>query len=54
MEWFDDQDIYMLYLSAVVEAELRRGMALLPLGQRRNRLIAEIDTMIKDEFEEKV
>ena len=54
MKWFDDQDAYTLYLSAVVEAELRRGTALLPFGQRRNRLIAEIDTMIEDEFEGKV
>jgi len=48
--WFGGEDASALYLSAVGEAELRRGAAILPDGERRERLIAEIDAMITEDF----
>lgn len=50
LAWFGRQAAADLYLSAVVEAELRRGAATLPTGKRRDRLIAEIDGMISEDF----
>jgi len=50
MEWFGRQQAGALHLSAVGEAELRRGAAILPEGRRRDRLIAEIDAMVAEDF----
>jgi predicted nucleic acid-binding protein len=48
--WFGAQDALQLHLSAVGEAELRRGAAILPEGQRRQRLTQAIDAMIAEDF----
>lgn len=50
LEWFARQDASALHLSAVGEAELRRGAAMLPEGKRRDRLVAEIDAMVVEDF----
>ena len=50
MAWFTEQDSALLYLTAVSEAELRAGAAILPAGRRRDRLAAEIDGVIGDDF----
>lgn len=50
LEWFGRQDARTLYFSAVGEAELRRGVAILPAGRRRDHLLSEIDGMIKEDF----
>lgn len=50
LAWFGEQDSEALYLSAVSEAELRRGASILPQGQRRARLMATIDAMIEEDF----
>src|SRR6056297_2559522 len=50
MAWFGAQDATALHLSAVGEAELRRGAAILPNGRRRDRLIAAIDAMTVEDF----
>ena len=39
-----------LFLSSISEAELRFGAEILPSGQRRERLLAEIDGMLQDDF----
>ena len=38
IEWIDAQPIETLYLAAITVAELRFGVASLPVGKRRNRL----------------
>jgi predicted nucleic acid-binding protein len=50
LAWFAAQDAADLYLSAIGEAELRRGAAMLPAGKRRDQLMATIDTMIAEDF----
>ncbi len=50
LDWFGRQDAAALHLSAVGEAELRRGAEILPGGKRRDRLIAEIDAMVGEDF----
>jgi predicted nucleic acid-binding protein len=50
LAWFAAQDAADLYLSAIGEAELRRGAAMLPAGKRRDQLMATIDAMIAEDF----
>lgn len=50
LAWFAAQDAADLYLSAIGEAELRRGAAMLPDGKRRDQLMATIDAMITEDF----
>ncbi len=50
MAWFSAQNSAELYLTAVSEAELRTGAAILPAGRRRDRLAAEIDALIRQDF----
>ena len=50
MTWFSRQDSAGLHLTAVSEAELRAGAAILPAGRRRDRLAAEIDAVIGEDF----
>ena len=50
LAWFAAQEAHDLYLSAIGEAELRRGAAMLPAGKRRDQLIATIDAMIAEDF----
>ena len=38
LDWFGDHDSGDLFISAVTEAELRTGVAILPDGQRRDWL----------------
>ena len=51
MTWFSRQDSASLYLTAVTEAELRAGAAILPAGRRRDCLTAEIDAVIGQDQE---
>ena len=50
LEWFGQQVAADLHLRAVGEAELRRGAAILPTGKRRDRLMAEINAMVLEDF----
>jgi predicted nucleic acid-binding protein len=50
LDWFGGQDPSGLHLSAVSEAELRRGVAILPEGRRRNTLREAIDAMVAEDF----
>ena len=54
LDWFGRQDAAGLHLSAVGEAELRRGALILPAGRRRDRLIAEINALVWDDFGHRV
>ena len=46
MAWFSAQDSAELYLTAVSEAELRTGVAILPAGRRRERIAAVVDAVV--------
>lgn len=54
LNWFSTQDPSTLYLSAVTEAELRTGIAILPAGQRREGLKAALNATISEDFEGRV
>ena len=43
-----------LFFSAVGEAELRYGAAILPAGRRRATLVSDIEAMLRDAFDDRV
>ncbi|MCY3994364.1 MAG: hypothetical protein OXF50_24285 [Caldilineaceae bacterium] len=40
-----------LYLSTVNEAELQYGVEMLPSGRRRDRLLEEVEGMLREDFD---
>jgi len=52
--WLAAQDGPDVYLSAVSEAELRLGVALLPAGSRRAALAGAIDTILAEDFRARI
>jgi predicted nucleic acid-binding protein len=54
LDWFGQHDAAQLYISAITEAELRTGIAILPEGQRRDRLQMALDAMIEQDFQTRI
>ena len=48
--WLAAQPDASVFITAITEAELRYGAALLPSGKRRAALAAEIEGMLEDDF----
>lgn len=49
-QWLADQPVASVFISAIAEAELRYGVALMPSGKRRSALAAEIEGMMGEDF----
>ena len=49
-QWLAAQPDASVFISAITEAELRYGAALLPSGKHRATLTAEIEGMLKEDF----
>lgn len=49
-QWLADQPDVSVFISAVTEAELRYGVALLPAGKRRSALNAVLEEMLEEDF----
>jgi predicted nucleic acid-binding protein len=54
LDWFDRHDAAHLFISVITEAELRTGIAILPAGQRRDRLQMAFEAMIEQDFQSRV
>jgi predicted nucleic acid-binding protein len=52
--WLAAQDGAEVYLTAVNEAELRYGVAILPEGRRRDALITALDFILREDFESRI
>ena len=52
--WLSAQDGAMVYFTAVGEAELRHGVAILPAGRRRNALSGAIEGILEEDFRDRV
>jgi len=50
LDWFAVRDAADLFITAITEAELRTGVAILAEGQRRDRLQSAVDAMIEQDF----
>ena len=53
-QWLSAQPDASLFISAITEAELRYGAALLPGGKRRVALTAEIDGMMEEDCDGRI
>ena len=52
--WAAGRSLEDLFFSAVGEAELRYGAAILPAGRRRKSLVSGIERMLRDAFEDRI
>lgn len=48
--WVSTQPAAGMFISAITEAELRYGLALLPDGRRQRRLLAQAEVMLAEDF----
>jgi predicted nucleic acid-binding protein len=49
-QWLADQPDASVFISAITEAELHYGVALLPAGKRRSALATVIEDMLREDF----
>ena len=52
--WVAERPAAELHFSAVGEAELRYGVAILPAGQRRDALALAIEAILREDFEGRI
>ena len=52
--WVAGHSVEDMFFSAVGEAELRYGAAIMPEGRRRDTLVSDIETMLRAAFEDRV
>ncbi|MGB8843564.1 MAG: type II toxin-antitoxin system VapC family toxin [Aliidongia sp.] len=48
--WLAEQPAASVFISAITEAELRYGLALMPIGKRRSTLTGLMEGMLAEEF----
>ena len=53
-EWLARQDGNSVFFTAIGEAELRYGQAMLPIGKRRSALEAAINGIMDDDFRDRI
>ena len=53
-EWFFAQSASDVYLSAITEAELRCGIAIMPAGRRRSTLATALEGFVEGDLEGRV
>ena len=54
LAWWNRQRLDDLFTTAITEAELRYGIAVMPAGRRRDRKSAEIDRMLRSVFAHRI
>ncbi len=54
LQWVDDQPTTSLFVTAITEAEIRTGIAILPSGERRQRLAAAAERAFGILFDERI
>ena len=52
--WAGNHALEDLFFSAIGEAEMRHGAAILPAGRRRESLVSDIEAMLRDAFGDRV
>ena len=52
--WVGNRRATDLYFSAIGEAELRYGVAILPAGRRQTALASAIEAILREDFEDRI
>ena len=53
-DWVGDRRATDLYFSAISEAELRYGVAILPAGRRQTALASAIEAILREDFVDRI
>lgn len=54
LDWWDQQPIREMFTTAVTEAEMRYGLAIMPLGQRRDEVALQTYYLLDGYFEDRI
>ena len=54
LAWWDRQPIQEMFITAVTEAEMRYGLAIMPLGQRRDEVALQTYYLLDGYFEDRI
>lgn len=54
VKWVDDQDAKTLAISAITVAELLYGVARVPDGARKAKLLSAVHALVRDDFSDRV
>ena len=54
VQWVAENVRANLFITAITEAELRYGLAIMPVGHRREDLTHQTEEMLRDDFEGKI
>jgi predicted nucleic acid-binding protein len=54
LAWWHEQAIQEMFTTAVTEAEMRYGLAIMPYGRRRNSLFLRTDFLLRLYFENRI
>ena len=52
--WVRSRPVHSLFISAITQAEILYGIALLPAGRRKKQLAAAADSMFKEDFDTRI
>ena len=52
--WLSNQEGALIFFTAIGEAELRQGVAMLPSGKRRTALTRAIEAILDEDFRERI
>lgn len=52
--WATGEPVADFFITTITEAELRYGIALLPKGRRRDKLVAAMEAMLGEDFAERI
>ena len=54
LQWIEKQSAPALHITAITEAELRLGAAILPFGKRKTHLTKLIEDTLREDFPERI
>lgn len=54
IQWLDQQETFLLYLTTITLAEIRYGLGILPDGERKQRLINRFEAYVDRAFEGRI
>lgn len=53
-QWLSEQDGASVYITAITEAELRFGVAILPTGKRQTYLANLVESILEEDFHDRI
>lgn len=54
MNWLASLNVETVFATAITQAEMLRGVELMPAGRRKNRLTAAVESIFAEEFADRI